>query len=360
MCQKCMGMAPLAWGGVAGEGRDGETSLRPAVHLGALRHVLGLCLVALVVLAPLGPERVLADVAPPREAAVADPLADDLDAEFDRQPEGFPDPFERVNRGTLRVNQGIDRWFLDPVTHVYRFLVPDPARQALRRVLTNLNSPAVMVNDLLQGEWKGSGTTVARFALNSSVGVAGILDPAARLGVPGHSADFGQTLAIAGVGSGPFLMLPVLGPTTARDGVGFLVDVFFRPTTWLLGPADQFFYTTIEGSSEGLAARDAHADALELLQGSSVDYYAALRNAYYQNRTAQIWSRRMRLQRHRTAPDEGSAVARPPDLTAPAEPGAAVRSASTRGSALEVAGGEVGDLGIDGVDERGEAVALEH
>ena len=315
---------------------------------------------ALVVLAHPGPERALADGGPRPEAAIADPLADELDDELDRQPAGFPDPFERVNRGTLRVNQGIDRWFLDPVTRVYRFLVPDPARQALRRVLTNLNSPAVMVNDILQGEWKGAGTTVARFVLNSSVGVAGILDPAARLGVAGHSADFGQTLAIAGVGSGPFLVLPVLGPTTTRDGVGFLVDVFFRPATWVLGPADQLFYVTIAGSSEGLAARDAYADALELLHESSVDYYAALRNAYYQNRTAQIWSRRMRLQRDRTAPDEGSAVARPTDCTSPAEPGAVVRSASAQGSALEVAGGKIGDLGINGADERGEAVALEH
>jgi len=325
---------------------------------------------ALVVLAHPGPQYALADIAPLDEAALADPLADELD----RQPVGFPDPLERMNRGTLRLNQRIDHWFLDPVTHVYRFLLPDPARQAVRRVLANLNSPAVMVNDLLQTEWRAAGVTVVRFALNSSVGVAGILDPATRLGIAGHSADFGQTLAIAGVGSGPFVMLPILGPTTARDGTGFLVDVLFRPTTWILGPADQLFYSTIAGGSEGLATRDAHADALDLLEDSSVDYYAALRNAYYQNRVAQIWSRRTPPQRDRNVPDEGSAVAGLPDLTGPAEtatagpldrskaaePGIIVDSAGAQGSAFEVARGEVGDLGVDGANERRETVALEH
>jgi phospholipid-binding lipoprotein MlaA len=329
----------------------------------------------LVVLAHPGQRCARADIAPVGGEALIDPFADAIDAELDRQPVGFPDPLERVNRGTLRVNQDLDHWVLDPVTRVYRALLPEPARQALRRVLANLNAPSVMVNDLLQTEWQAAGVTIVRFAMNSSVGMAGILDPAARLGMPPHSADFGQTLAIAGVGSGPFIMLPVLGPTTARDGAGFLVDVCFRPTTWILGPADQLFFSTIEGGSEGLAARDAHADALELLEDSSVDYYAALRNAYYQNRTAQIWSRRTPPKPARSAPEGGGAVAGLSDHTGPpaetatvglldrgeaAEPGAIVGSVDAQGSAFEVAGGEIADLSVDGGDERREAVALDH
>jgi phospholipid-binding lipoprotein MlaA len=98
-------------------------------------------------------------------------------------------------------------------------------------------------------------------------------------------------------------MVPLLGPTTMRDGVGSLVDIMFRPTTYLLGPTDQIFYTTLHGGGTGIALRDANLEELDALEESSVDYYAALRNAYYQHRTAAIWHRR----EHRR-PDEADAA----------------------------------------------------
>lgn len=220
--------------------------------------------------------------------AAADPLAEEFDEDH---VDGFPDPFEGMNRGTLRFNLGLDRWIFDPVTRGYQFLVPEPGRLAVRRVLANLNAPVVFVNDVLQAEWKGAGTTTARFVLNTTVGVAGIFDPAAGLGLKEHTADFGQTLALAGVHSGPYLILPIFGPTTVRDSVGAVVDFFFRPMTYVLGPADQLLYSTTFSGSSGIATRDEHAQALQALKESSVDYYAALRNAYYQDRMAQIWSR---------------------------------------------------------------------
>jgi phospholipid-binding lipoprotein MlaA len=201
---------------------------------------------------------------------------------------GFPDPLEGLNRQTLRVNQGIDHWLFDPITTVYRGLVPEVGRRAVRNVLANLDTPAVLVNDLLQLEFRQAAVTTARFIANSTWGVAGLLDIGTAIGLEGHRSDFGQTLARFGVGSGPYLVLPVLGPTTLRDGTGSLVDFLFRPTTYILAPVDQFLLTTLHGSSSGLATLDSQADGLDMLEASSIDFYAALRSAYYQNRMAEI------------------------------------------------------------------------
>lgn len=225
------------------------------------------------------------------ETVAADPLFDDVGSDLETQGQGFPDPFEGVNRRTLVLNQGIDHWLLDPIITVYRFLVPDPGRRAVKRVLLNLNSPAVLVNDLLQLELHDAGVTTARFVVNSTVGVAGIFDVGEAVGLPGHRSDFGQTLARAGVSSGPFLIIPVIGPTTLRDGTGSLVDFMFRPTTYVLGATDQVWLNSIHGGSSGLAEWDSQGDNLQRLEDSSIDFYAALRSAYYQNRMAEIRAR---------------------------------------------------------------------
>jgi phospholipid-binding lipoprotein MlaA len=217
--------------------------------------------------------------------ASPDPLADE-----DVEPvAGFPDPLEPMNRLTLRLNLGIDRWFMGPLTRSYQFVVPAPARRAVRRVLTNLNSPSIFVNDLLQLEPGAACVTAFRFGINTSFGLVGIFDVADKLGIEGHASDFGQTLALVGLPSGPFLMLPVVGPTTARDGTGYLVDFLFRPTTYVLTPLPLIVLTSITEGSAGLAARDAHDEGMRALEAASIDYYAALRNAFYQDRIAQIW-----------------------------------------------------------------------
>jgi phospholipid-binding lipoprotein MlaA len=233
-----------------------------------------------------------AEVSVPAQELSNSAFEQGFEDEFGEEPAGFPDPLEGVNRQTLRFNRGVDRWVLDPIASVYGFIVPGPAKKAVQRFFVNLNAPVVMVNDLLQREWSDAGTTVSRFVINTTVGMAGFFDPAAEFGFQGHVSDFGQTLALAGVDSGPFLMLPILGPTCVRDSFGGIVDLMFRPTTYLLGPGDQLLYTTVWGGSSGIVQREANSEALRALEESSIDYYAAFRNAYYQTRVAQIWNRR--------------------------------------------------------------------
>ena len=232
----------------------------------------------------------------PSTSRAAEASTDTLLAEFEsateEHPSSFPDPMENVNRATLRFNRTLDRWMLEPVTRVYRFAVPDPFIRAMRRFFLNLNTPVVLVNDLLQREWHDAGTTTARFVINTTLGFVGMLDTAGNMGVEGHTTDFGQTLALAGVGSGPYLVLPVLGPTTVRDGFGDMVGLLFRPTTYLIGGSDLFFYNAIYSGGSGLVILEENVDNLRRLESGSVDFYAALRNAYYQTRTTAIAERR--------------------------------------------------------------------
>ncbi|HSP97065.1 MAG TPA: VacJ family lipoprotein [Candidatus Dormibacteraeota bacterium] len=207
-------------------------------------------------------------------------------------PSGFPDPWENTNRKSLWVDQQLDRWFVDPVVRTYQFIVPPPGRRAVRRFTLNLDSVAILVNDLLQREWGDACVTTERFAINSTVGIGGLFDPAAAIGMELHHADFGQTLALFGVGSGPYLVLPLFGPSNARDSSGMVVDFFLQPLLYVLPFAELFLYEGSLGFSTGLAARDAYSEGIAALRSSSVDYYSALRNAYYQTRTAEIWDRR--------------------------------------------------------------------
>jgi len=225
---------------------------------------------------------------PPAWEDTSDPL---LSAEFD---EGFdlgeerivPDPFEKTNRVTFKFNRAVHHWVLSPITKGYQFVVPEPARKSVRRALINLNSPSILVNDLLQLRFKDAAQTLGRFLLNSTIGMGGLFDVAVEAGWEYQHADFGQTLARAGVGSGPYLIIPVLGPNTLRDGVGDIVDLFMQPLTYLVGP----FPNLVLGGGRGFAELEAKSEAMEALEESSVDYYAALRSAYMQNRRAEIAS----------------------------------------------------------------------
>lgn len=218
--------------------------------------------------------------------AVEDPL---LDAEFDEtfelgDREIISDPFENVNRVLFRFNRGIRRMVLSPITRSYQFVVPKVARRGVRRVLINLNSPSTLVNDLLQLRFQDAAETLGRFLLNSTIGFGGVFDVGVEAGWDPHSADFGQTLARIGVESGPYLVIPIFGPNTMRDGVGDLVDILFQPLTYLMGPSLNLFL----GGGRGFVEFETKAAAMEALEGSSVDYYAALRSAYIQNRKAEV------------------------------------------------------------------------
>jgi len=216
-----------------------------------------------------------------------DPLFDE-DDEYDRdiagQQAGFPDPLETPNRGILHFNRFFDRLIFDPITRLYDWLIPEPMEPAIRRAFQHWASPSILLNDVLQLHFGSARDTCVRFVVNSTVGLGGLFDFARCNGFERHSSDFGQTLANYGVPSGPYLMLPLFGPSNVRDAFGDLVDAFLHPARYFLGPAQALTY----GSSAGLATRERHYHALNELEKSAVDFYAALRNAYYQARMAEI------------------------------------------------------------------------
>ena len=230
-----------------------------------------------------------------------DPLFDDLfDEEFDEDPPGYPDPLEETNRGVFAFNRQVDRFILDPVTEAYRWVAPKPVRKALERMFTNLSSTKTLINDFLQLEWQDASVTGARLVINTTVGLIGLFDVAEKIGIEGHESDFGQTLALAGTPSGPYIQLPVLGPATLRDGIGTVIDGFFQPTYYIIGPSNLIFGPTevlLYTGSSGISTRDRHYIELKSLEDSSIDFYAAMRSGYYQDRSAEIWSRR---EGHRT------------------------------------------------------------
>ncbi len=201
---------------------------------------------------------------------------------------GVPDPMEETNRTIFGANRQADRFFFDPITRGYRLVVPEPARKGIRNVFSNLNSPTTFANDMLQLEWEDAGVTLARMVVNTTIGLAGLFDVADSIGLEKHNSDFGQTLALAGVPSGPFMMVPFFGPTTVRDGFGTAVDIGMSPTTHILGPVVLVYY----GSGMGLALRDEHFDKMKALEASSLDHYSTLRSAWWQNRESELWDRR--------------------------------------------------------------------
>ena len=220
-----------------------------------------------------------------------DPLFDD---DFDLETvSGYPDPLEEANRKVFTFNQGLDRYFLGPIASFFGYVTPGPVKQGLRNFFDNLNTPVVFINDALQLEWKDVAVTTAGFVVNTTVGIGGLFEPAEHIGLPRHVSDFGQTLALARMPSGPYLVIPVAGPSTARGTVGSVVDLMLRPTTWFL-PVTTLFST----GGEGVVRLEEHQGELEELERSSVDFYAVLRSAYRQTREDQIWRRRQ----HRLPP----------------------------------------------------------
>ncbi len=190
------------------------------------------------------------------------------------------DPIEPWNRGVLWFNRGLDKVLFTPITKGYGFVMPDPGKRAVRRFFKNLATPPILVNDLLQAEGKRALMTGTRFVVNTTVGIVGLFDPAASIGLERHESDFGQTLFLYGVGSGPFIMLPIFGPSTGRDSVGFVVDLALRPDLWLLGGTP----IVMLGVGDGVSTRELYQQDIEELERASIDYYSALRSVYWMDR----------------------------------------------------------------------------
>ena len=208
-----------------------------------------------------------------------DTTADDPDADHD--------PAEPVNRAIFKANMAADHAVMKPVAQAYTEHVPEGVQKGIHNVVQNLKEPAVAVNDVLQGNVKHAWQSLQRLAVNSTVGVVGIFDVADKWGVPPHKADFGQTLAVWGVGEGPFVELPLLGPSNARDTVGTVVDLAMNPLTFV-GGAPAAYAGVATGSANVVDTRAQHLHDLDELERNSLDFYATLRSVYRQHRDAEI------------------------------------------------------------------------
>ena len=198
------------------------------------------------------------------------------------------DPFEDTNRAVFAFNNAVDDAIIHPIAKGYNFILPDPAREGVTNFLRNLRTPVTLSNQLLQGDLQGAGDVLVRASVNTLIGVGGLFDVAGYEGIEYEYEDFGQTLAVWGVDHGPYLVVPILGPSSARDYVGYFVDAFMDPLRYYLFNIDEegIYYGKV--GLEYLNLRASLVDVLEDLENSSIDYYAATRAAYYQQREALV------------------------------------------------------------------------
>jgi phospholipid-binding lipoprotein MlaA len=202
------------------------------------------------------------------------------------------DPLEPLNRGIFQFNRVLDGLLLEPAAIMYRAATPQFFRTGVRNFLANLTTPVVLANDLLQGEFARAELTLGRFMMNTILGLGGVIDVGGKLGMPDrHYEDFGQTLAVYGVGPGPYLMLPLLGPSSGRDAIGRVVDIAFDPLS-VVEVADPGLVSTeialARRAAELLSFREANIEQIDELERSSIDLYAAVRTLYGQYRANEI------------------------------------------------------------------------
>ena len=195
------------------------------------------------------------------------------------------DPLEPVNRGVYQFNEAVDKAVLKPVAQAYRAAIPQFLRSSVSNFFSNLNDVVVALNNLLQGKFTAAYADFGRVAINSTLGIGGLFDIASEAGVERHDEDFGQTLGVWGVGDGPFVMLPLLGPSTGRDAVGRFVDSKADLVTYV-DPSrnrNQLWATRI------VNRRSELLDASTVLETASLDPYEFLRDAYLQRRRNLIY-----------------------------------------------------------------------
>lgn len=198
------------------------------------------------------------------------------------------DPLEPINRGVFWFNEILDVVIIRPVAEIYRTVLPDPVRTGVRNVLRNVRAPLDLTNQVLQGDMDGAGDVLARFAINTTVGLGGLIDVAAQNGIPYQYESFEQTLAVWGVPEGPYLVLPVIGSSSLRDGPALFLEAWADPVTRYAAnnEAEWFTYTRV-----GLTIADTRAEYIEViddLRANSFDYYAAFRSLYRQRRDGWI------------------------------------------------------------------------
>lgn len=202
------------------------------------------------------------------------------------------DPLEPVNRTIFDVNDFLDRLLIRPLAELYRVTVPPPLRDRIAGIVSNMKEPVIFANNLLQGEVSRAGTTLGRFAANTTIGVGGMWDVADHWGMHQQMGDFGQTLYTWGLGSGPYLVLPFFGPSNIRDAVGLGVDSVMSPWGHVVriygDNAAENGFTVASLTAQGLTKREQNIEALDALREGSLDFYAQMRSVTRQYRDKQL------------------------------------------------------------------------
>jgi len=211
--------------------------------------------------------------------------------------EDFNDPLEDTNRKIFEFNQFVDRNAIVPAAKAYRTALPDPVRGSVRDFLNNLREPLVFVNDTLQGQFESAAKTVGRFVINSTIGIGGVVDVAGRWGIPFHEEDLGLTLGAWGIPEGPYIVVPVLGPSTPRDLGGQVAEGFGDPWNLLVtgNPYTLYWIPFVRGGVSGIDQRSRYIETLADIERTSLDYYATIRSLYRQRRAALIRRERENL-----------------------------------------------------------------
>jgi phospholipid-binding lipoprotein MlaA len=192
------------------------------------------------------------------------------------------DPWEGFNRGAFKFNRGFDRFLIGPVARGYMKVTPRVVRGRVSSFVANLAEPRTAINDLAQGRPRAAGVTASRFVINTTAGGLGLFDVGGKLGLEGHKGDFGQTLGRYGARSGRYIVLPLMGPTTLRDGAGRLVDMMTDPVAMATAGGATMF-GSIRSTATVLDGR-ANADGFFRALDDAADPYAMMRSAYLQNR----------------------------------------------------------------------------
>lgn len=199
------------------------------------------------------------------------------------------DPIEPTNRVFYKINDGLDTAIMKPVAQAYRYVLPSTVRTGIHNVLDNLGGPVRLTDDTLQGKPRRAGDTAMRFLINTTAGVGGIFDVAKAIGYPGHDTDFALTLANWDVPEGPFLFLPLLGPSSPRDVSGFVADQVIDPFTWIgrgtTGRTIGSWTRTVVGA---LDEREGLLDVVDQIKKTALDPYATFRSLYRQNRAGKL------------------------------------------------------------------------
>ena len=202
--------------------------------------------------------------------------------------------FEGASRATLKFNMGLDKALFKPIAKGYRSL-PVPIRVGTNNAVENLRSLLSLSNNLLQGDWNGAGNTAGRFVINSTIGILGVFDPAEKMGFEKRSReDFGQTLAVWGSESGCYFVLPILGPTTARDALGLVGNTFLDPVYQITHNTEvmnrsysEHNYYYYKGT-DAIDFRSKNIESIDSLEKNSIDFYASVKSLYLQNRMQKI------------------------------------------------------------------------